>query len=125
MKGAGFSPPAVRQQRLSDGRLAKLRDTFLGGLRNDRVRLTIIAARLSRGGDTARVLVDSRSLARGVGAAAATFGAAEVGTAARALEHAVDAVPDLNSNTSAVEVWAALEILRDLLGSVAGVSTVR
>jgi hypothetical protein len=66
--------------------------------------------------------VDIRSLARGVGAAAATFGAADVGTAARALEHAVDAVPVLHSNNSDVDIWTALETLRDLLGSVGGVS---
>jgi hypothetical protein len=122
MKNAGTRPAALRQPGLSAGRLAKLHDAFLGKLRNDRVRLTIIAARLSRGGETARAFVDIRSLAQGVGAAAATFGAADVGTAARALERAVDAVPVLHSNNSDVDVWAALETLRDLLGSVGGVS---
>jgi hypothetical protein len=66
-----------------------------------------------------------RTARMGVGAAAATFGAAEVGTAARALERAVDAVPVLHSNRSAVDVWAALETLRDLSGSVGGMPTVR
>jgi hypothetical protein len=46
MKSAGVRPAAVRQPGLSAGRLAKLHDAFLGKLRNDRARLTIIAARL-------------------------------------------------------------------------------
>lgn len=122
MKGAGFEPSAVRKPGWSAGRLAKLHDTFLGKLRNDRVRLTIIAARLSRGGDPARALDDIRSLAQGVHAAAATVGAAEVGTAARSLERAVDAASVQGTNNANVDVWAALETLRDLLGSVGGVS---
>lgn len=122
MKGAGFRPPAVRKPGLPEGRLAKLHDAFLGKLRHARVRLTIIAARLSRGGDTTRVLVDIRSLAQEVGAVAAPFGALEVGAAARALERAVEAASDPNSNNADVDVWAALESLRDLLGSVGGVS---
>jgi HPt (histidine-containing phosphotransfer) domain-containing protein len=122
MKGTGFEPPAVRKPGWSAGRLAKLHDTLLGKLRNDRVRLTIIAARLSRGGDTARVLEDIRSLAQGVRAEAATFGAAEVSAAAHGLEQAVDAKSGLHSNNLDADVWVALENLRDLLGGVSGVS---
>jgi hypothetical protein len=110
---------------LSASRLAKLHDTSVGKLRNDRVRLTIVAARLSRGGDTARVLEDLRSLAQGVRAAAVAVGAAEVSNAARTLEWAVEVAPIPYSNNSIVDVWAALEILRDELGCVGGVSTVR
>lgn len=125
MKGTGFEPPAVRKPGWTAGRIAKLHDTFLGKLRNDRVRLTISAARLSRGGDIARALEDIRSLAQGVRAEAATFGAAEVGAAARALEQAVYAMSGLHSNSLEADVWAALEKLRDLLGSVGGVSRAR
>jgi len=124
MKSAGFMPPAVRRLVFPDHRLAKRHDNFLGKLRSARVRLTIIAARLSRGGDTARVLVDIRSLAQEVGAAAAASDAAEVAAAARALERAVDAVSVPHSRNSHVDVWAALETLRDLLGIVGGVSGV-
>jgi hypothetical protein len=122
MKNVGFRPPAVRMPSLPEARLAKLHDTFLGKLRNARVRLTIIAARLSQGRDTARVLVEIRFLAQEVGAVAAASAAAEVVAAARALERAVDAVSVPNSNNSHVDVWAALETLRDLLGSIGGVS---
>jgi hypothetical protein len=124
MKSAAFRPPAVRKLFFPDRRLAKLHDTFLGNLRNARVRLTIVAARLSRGGDTARVLVDIRSLAQEVGVAAAASDAAEVVAAARALEGAVDAVSAPHTNNSHVDVWAELETLRDLLGSLGGVSRV-
>jgi hypothetical protein len=121
MKGAAFEPPAMRKPGWSAGRLARQHDIFLGRLRNDRARLTIIAARLSRGGDTARVLEDIRSLAQGVRAVAAIAGAAEVGTAARALEQAVEIASIPHSNNTNVDVWSALETLRDLLGSVGGV----
>jgi hypothetical protein len=120
MKGAAFEPPAVRKPGWSAGRFAKQHDTFLGSLRNDSARLTIIAARLSRGGDTARVLEDIRSLAQGVRTAAAIADAAEVGTAAVALEQAVEIASVPYSNSTDVDVWTALEALRDLLGGVGG-----
>jgi hypothetical protein len=123
MKGAGFERPAVQKPSWSDRRLAKLHDRLLNELRNDRVRLTIIAARLSRGGDTARVLEDIRSLAQGVRAAAVLAGADEVGSAARALEQAVE-MSVSHANISDADVWAALETLRDLLGSGGGVQRV-
>jgi hypothetical protein len=121
MKGTEFEPPAMQKAGWSAGRLAKVHGAFLGKLRDDRVRLTIIAARLSRGGDTARVLEDIRSLAQGVRVAAATSGTVELGTAARALEQAVEIASAHHSNNTDVDVWAALETLRDLLGSVGGV----
>jgi hypothetical protein len=121
MKGAEFEPPAMQKPSWSAGRLAKLHNAFLGKLRDDRVRLTIIAARLSRGGNTARVFEDIRSLAQGVRVTAATAGAVELGTAARALEQAVEIASVHHSNNTDVDVWSALETLRDLLGTVGGV----
>jgi hypothetical protein len=121
MKGTEFERPAMRKPGWSAGRLAKVHDAYLGKLRDDRVRLTIIAARLSRGGDTARVLEDIQSLAQGVRVAAATSGAVELSAAARALEQAVEIASVNHSNNTDVDVWAALETLRDLLGIVGGV----
>jgi HPt (histidine-containing phosphotransfer) domain-containing protein len=103
-----------------DRRIEKLHGAFLAKLRNDRVRLTILAAQLSRGGGTAHTLEDIRLLAHGVRGAAATFSATEVGIAAQALERVAAAESVLEEGDSEVDLWAALEDLRDLLGSVGG-----
>lgn len=97
--------------------LQKLHSAFLVKLRNDRVRLTILAAELSRGENVAHILENIRLLADGVRGSAATFDATEVDIAAHALEQAAGAASVLQEHNSDVDVWAALETLRDLLGS--------
>jgi hypothetical protein len=103
-----------------DDQLEKQRNAFLVTLRNERVQLTILAAALSRGGGRAHILEDIRLLAHGVQGAAVGFDAAEVGIAAHALERAAGAASVLQESDSDVDVWAALETLRDVLGSACG-----
>jgi HPt (histidine-containing phosphotransfer) domain-containing protein len=102
-------PPADRSE--------KLRRAFLARLRNDRVRLTILAAELTRGADTAHAFDNLRLFAHEVRGAAAACDASEVDIAAHALERAAAAAMVLQAENSDVDAWAALEALRDLLGS--------
>jgi Hpt domain len=103
-----------------DRRFEKRRDAFLVRLRNDRARLTILAAELSRGADAVRSFENLQSLAHEVRGAATTFDATEVEIAARALERAAGDASALHAGNSDVDVWIALETLRDLLGNTSG-----
>ena len=98
-------------------RAEKLHRALLARLRNDRVRLTILAAELTRGADTAHAFDNIRLFAHEVRGVAATFDATEVDIAAHALERAAAAAVALQAENSDVDAWAALEALRDLLGS--------
>jgi hypothetical protein len=109
---------AVLKSAGTGGRIATRADAFLGKLVGDRVRLTILAAALTRGADKANTLENIRSLAHGVRGAAATFSATEIRIAAQALEQAAGVAPVMHESESDVDVWAALETLRDLLGVV-------
>jgi hypothetical protein len=101
-------------------RAKKLQHALLVSLRDHRVRLTILAAGLSRGADAAQLFESIRSLAHEIRAAATKFQAIEVGIAAHALERAAEAASGIQADNSDVDVWAALEALRDLLGTVSG-----
>jgi HPt (histidine-containing phosphotransfer) domain-containing protein len=110
----------IRRTGAQAGRSEKVHHAFLVKLRDHRVRLTILAAGLSRGADTAHNLASIRSLAHEIGGAAAAFEATGVGIAAQALERAAETASGLHANNSDVDVWDALEALRDLLGIVSG-----
>ena len=102
------------------GRSEKVRRAFLVRLRSDRVRLTILAAELTRGADTAHAFEEIRLFAHQIRGDAAASDAAEVHIAAHALERAAGAAAILQADNSDVDAWAALEALRDLLGSASG-----
>ena len=101
----------------ASGRSEKVRRAFLVKLRNDRVRLTILAAELTRGADAAHALENIRLFAHEVRGDAAAFNATEVDIAAYALERAAGDAAVLQADNSDADTWAALEALRDLLGS--------
>jgi hypothetical protein len=107
----------MRRTGAPAGRSEKLHHAFLVRLRNDRVRLTILAAELTRGADTAHAFDDIRLFAHEVRGAAAAFDATEVDIAAHTLERAAAAAMVLQAENSDIDAWAALEALRDLLGS--------
>jgi hypothetical protein len=107
----------MRRPGAPGGRSEKLRHAFLDRLRDDRVRLTILAAELTRGADTTHAFDNIRLFAREVRGSAAAFDATEVDIAAHALERAAAAATALKADNSDVDAWAALEALRDLLGS--------
>jgi hypothetical protein len=102
------------------GRSEKVRRAFLVRLRTDRVRLTILAAELTRGADTARAFENIRLFAHQVRGDAAASDAAAVHVAAYALERAAGTAAVLQADNSDIDAWAALEALRDLLGSASG-----
>jgi hypothetical protein len=102
----------------ASGRSEKVRRAFLVKLRSDRVRLTILAAELTRGGaDAAHALENIRLFAHEVRGDAAAVNATEVDIAAHALERAAGDAAVLQADNSDADTWAALEALRDLLGS--------
>jgi hypothetical protein len=107
----------MRRTGARTGRSEKRRHAFRVRLRNDRVRLTILAAELTRGADTAHAFDNIRLFAHEVRGAATAFDATEVDIAAHALERAAAAAVALQAENSDVDAWAALEALRDLLGS--------
>jgi hypothetical protein len=84
------------------------------------VRLTLLAAELTLGADAAHTLENIRLFAHEVRGDAAALDAAEVDIAAHALELAAEAAAVLQAGNSDVDAWAALEVLRDLLGSASG-----
>ena len=102
------------------GRPKKVNRAFLVRLRKDRVRLTILAAELTRGADAAHAFENIRSFAHEVRGDAVAFNATEVDIAAFALERAAGAAAVLQADNCDVDAWAALEALRDLLGSASG-----
>jgi hypothetical protein len=101
----------------ASGRSEKVRRAFLVKLRSDRVRLTILAAELTRGADAAHALENIRLFAHEVRGDAAAVNATEVDIAAHALERAAGDAAVLQADNSDADTWAALEALRDLLGS--------
>jgi hypothetical protein len=73
------------------GRPDKVHHAFLVRLRNGRVRLTILAAELTRGADTAHAFENIRLFAHEVRDDAAMLDATELDIAAHALERAAAA----------------------------------
>jgi hypothetical protein len=102
------------------GRSEKVHHAFLIRLAKDRIRLTILAAELTRGADAAHAFENIRLFAHEVRGDAAAFNATEVDIAAYALERAAGAAAVLQADNSDAGAWAALEALRDLLGSASG-----
>jgi hypothetical protein len=84
---------AVPMPGAPSGRSEKVHRAFLVRLRNDRVRLTLLAAELTRGAGTAHAFENIRLFAHEVRGDAAAFDAAEVDIAAHALELAAGAAP--------------------------------
>jgi Hpt domain len=113
----GASPGPVQ----SEDPFGELRDLFFARLRSDRMRLTALAAALSRAeGDPARTFQDLQLFAHRLRGGAAIFETPEVGIDANALEQAAASASVAHADSSDASVWSALENLLDRLAIVNG-----
>jgi HPt (histidine-containing phosphotransfer) domain-containing protein len=104
-----------------DDEFDRIRATFYARLRSDRMRLTTLAASLSRiEGHPGGIFKALQSLAHRIRGAAAVFEASDLGGAAYALEQAATAACDKRSDHADPPVWSALEELVELLGMACG-----
>lgn len=104
-----------------DDEFERIRATFYARLRCDRMRLTTLAASLSRvEGHPAGVFKALQGLAHLIRGAAAVFEASELGGAAYALEQAATAACEKRSDHSDGTVWSALEELVELMAMSCG-----
>lgn len=108
----GTSPAPIPSQEPFD----ELRDLFFARLRSDRMRLTALAAALSRAeGDPAHTFEDIQLFAHRLRGGAAIFETPEVGIDANALEQAAASASVAHADNSDASVWRALENLLDRL----------
>jgi HPt (histidine-containing phosphotransfer) domain-containing protein len=104
----GASPAPIP----SEAPFEELRDRFIARLRSDRMRLTALAAVLSRAeGDPASTFEDIQRFAHRLRGGAAIFETPEVGIAANTLEQAAALAAVVHADSSDVSVWRALENL--------------
>jgi HPt (histidine-containing phosphotransfer) domain-containing protein len=104
-----------------DDEFDRIRATFYARLRCDRMRLTTLAASLSRiEGHPGGIFKALQGLAHRIRGAAAVFEASELSGAAYALEQAATAACDKRSDHADGPVWSALEELVELLAMACG-----
>jgi HPt (histidine-containing phosphotransfer) domain-containing protein len=104
-----------------DDEFDRIRATFHARLRCDRMRLTTLAASLSRvEGHPGGIFKALQGLAHRIRGAAAVVEASDLGGAAYALEQAATAACDKRSDHADAPVWSALEELVELLGMACG-----
>jgi HPt (histidine-containing phosphotransfer) domain-containing protein len=109
----------------SEDPFGELRDVFFARLRSDRMRLTALAAALSRAeGDPAHTFEDIQLFAHRLRGGAAIFQTPEVGIDANALEQAAASASVAHADSSDASVWSALENLLDRLAIVSGQSDI-
>jgi HPt (histidine-containing phosphotransfer) domain-containing protein len=104
-----------------DHEFDRIRTAFYARLRCDRMRLTTLAASLSRvEGHPGGIFKALQGLAHRIRGAAAVFDASDLEGAAYALEQAATVACDKRSDHADGPVWAALEELVELLGMACG-----
>jgi hypothetical protein len=108
----GASPAPIP----SEGPFDEFRDRFFARLRSDRMRLSALAAALSRAeGDPAHIFEDIQLFAHRLRGGAAIFETPEVGIDANALEQAAASASVAHADSSDASVRRALENLLDRL----------
>jgi HPt (histidine-containing phosphotransfer) domain-containing protein len=120
MKSIENRPHDASAPVASDDEFEKLRDAFYERLRNDRVRLTTLAASLARAESEPGCIFETlQFMAHRIRGAAAIFEAAEIGIASKALEQAAVTASLRRAANGDAAVWSALEALVDLLAVAA------
>ena len=104
---------------LADDTFEQLRQGFYMRLRDDRVRLVILATTLAHSRSSpASAREELQVFAHKLRGAAAVFGAAEIRDAAQAVEVAAVAARQENSDEGDNQLWSALAFLSSLLAAV-------